>query len=116
MQKRIIEVHQHDWMPGWAALDADSLKRGPAHVALNVGALIAAVEVGDLAPADVPYVVAESIMHEVVHVLEGWAGVEFDEDRVEALLERYRQARREDAACTAIRNDRGSPCSQTSNS
>jgi len=88
-----IEVYQHDWIPGFAAFNDDGSVRngGPAHIALNVGAFMAAVETGDFDRKDVPYLVAESIMHEVMHALEAWAGVEFSEDRIEALLEKYRK-------------------------
>ena len=88
-----IDVYQNDWMPGFAAfLDDGSLAEGAAaKVGLNVGALMVAVETGDLEAKDVPYVVADSIMHEVVHALEAWAGVEFNEERVEKLLAEYRK-------------------------
>jgi hypothetical protein len=49
------------------------------------------VQTGDLDKKDLPYFVAESLMHEVIHVLEAWAGVEFSEDRVEELLTKYRE-------------------------
>lgn len=89
----LIEVYQHDWIPGWAAFrDDQSIQAdGKAHVAINIGSLMAAVETGDLDKADVPYIIAESLMHEVVHCLESWAGVEFNEDRVEAILAAYRE-------------------------
>jgi hypothetical protein len=86
-----VEVYQQDWCPGFAAfLDDGSVSQGKAHVCLNVGALMAAVEAQDVAKEDVPYLVAESLMHEFIHALEAWAGVEFSEDKVEALLEKYR--------------------------
>src|SRR5690606_21924849 len=88
----IIEVRQQDWIPGFAAYEARSGVHGPAHVALNIGSLVTMVAMGDLPASELPYVVAESIMHEVVHVLEEWAGVECNEDRVEALIEAYRAA------------------------
>lgn len=88
----LIEVRQQDWMAGFAGFVVGSMEtEGPAHIALNLGALIAAVETGDLDPEDLPYVVAESIMHEVVHALEEWAGAEFSEERVRALIEDYRR-------------------------
>lgn len=88
-----IEVYQQDWMPGFAAfLDDGSVQQGaPVHVALNVGALMAAVQAKDIAPEDLPYVIAESIMHEIIHALEAWAGVEFNHDRIDDLLDAYRQ-------------------------
>ena len=89
-----IEVRQDDWIPAFGAFAAGSIEAtGTAHVVLNVGAILAVVEEGDMEPADVPYMVAETIMHEVIHALEEWAGVEFSEDRVEELLDRYRNAR-----------------------
>jgi len=88
-----IEVFQQDWIPGFAAyLDDGSLKEGaPAHVVLNLGSTLAVVEQGGIEKDEVPYFVAENIMHEVIHVLEAWANVEFNEDRVEQLIEKYRE-------------------------
>jgi len=89
----IIEVRQMDWIPGFAAfVDGAEGPQGEAQVVLNVGALVAAVDMEDIDASEVPYFVAESIMHEVMHVLEKWAGVEFSEDRIEALTDRYRAA------------------------
>lgn len=86
-----IEIYQQDWFPGFAAfLDDGSVSKGKAHVCLNLGALMAAVEAKDIAKEDIPYLVAESLMHEIIHALESWAGVEFNEEKVEALLEKYR--------------------------
>lgn len=70
---------------------AGSSDPGPAHIVLNLGAFIAAVKTGDMDPAEVPYVIAESIMHEVMHVLEEWAGAEFSEDRIEAITDAYNE-------------------------
>lgn len=88
-----LEVYQHDWIPGFAAFHADG-ERDPnaaCHVVLNLGSLLAAVQEGDLNSKDLPYLVAESLMHEAIHALEEWAKVEFSEDRVEALLTKYRE-------------------------
>ena len=86
-----IEVYQQDWMPGFAAFrDDGSVMEGTAHVGLNIGALMAAVVVKDVAKEEIPYLIAESIMHEVIHSLEAWAQVEFDEDKVDELLEKYK--------------------------
>jgi len=90
-----IEVYQQDWMPGFAAFSDDgSVAKGTAHIALNIGALIAAVQCKDIEAKDVPYAIAEDIMHEIMHALEAWAGVEFSESRVELLLEKYRASYR----------------------
>ena len=89
----IVEVYQQDWIPGFAAFndDGEVQANAKAHVVINIGALMVAVETKDIEPGDVPYIVAESIMHEVIHALEAWAGVEFNDDRVEALLMEYRK-------------------------
>jgi len=87
-----IEVFQQDWIPGFAAfMDGSVDHEGHAHVVLNLGALMAAVAEKDIEPADIPYIVAEVLMHEVVHALEEWAGVEFSEKRVEELIQRYQE-------------------------
>ena len=86
----IIEIRQQDWIPGFAAFLSGSTKvTGKAHVLLNLGSFIAAVQTGDIPASEVPYAIAESVMHEVMHVLEEWAGVEFSEERVEALTDAY---------------------------
>jgi len=87
-----IEVYQQDWIPGFAAFGEGSLRaRGHAHVVLNLGSLLATVAHKDVLPSELPYVVAECLMHEVIHVLEEWAGVEFSEKRVHALIAKYQQ-------------------------
>jgi len=93
----IIKVHQHDWIPGWsafAATDDGEFPNGEAHIAIDIGGMVAALVNDQLGADEMPYFVAECIMHEVIHVLEQWAGVEFSEDRVEALIEKYQEARR----------------------
>ena len=91
--KVVLSVHQQDWIPGFANLIVAPDWRKTAHlmIGLNVGAFMAAVAEKDIEAADVPYLVAESIMHEVIHALEAWAGVEFSEERAEALIEEYRK-------------------------
>ena len=87
-----IDVHQHDWIPGFAEYVVGSIGDGSAMVSINLGSTLLAVARGDIPREEVPYLIAESIMHEVVHVLEDWAGVEFSEERVEGLLKKYREA------------------------
>lgn len=88
-----VEISQDDFMPAFGAYVAGSAKQGPALVRLNLEALLGTVAMGDVEPADLPYFVAETIMHEVMHALEDWAGVAFSEDRVEAMIAAY-QAKR----------------------
>jgi hypothetical protein len=87
-----IKVFQEDFIPGFAGFRnyQDQENMAHAHVVLNVGSLLGMVNQGDCEPSELPYVVAECLMHEIVHVLESWAGVEFSEERVEALIEKYR--------------------------
>src|SRR5262245_57424399 len=87
-----IEFSQVDWEPGFAGYLDNGQPNGTAFCLLNLGTLLCAVEKGDLPKADLPYMIAESMMHEVIHAIEAWAGVEFSEDRVEALLVKYREA------------------------
>ncbi|MCU7841916.1 MAG: hypothetical protein KZQ94_21405 [Candidatus Thiodiazotropha sp. (ex Troendleina suluensis)] len=88
-----IEVYQQDWMPGFAAfLDDGSIQEGAAaHVVINIGANLLTVETVDLDVQDLPYMIAETLMHEIIHALESWAGVAFSEERVEKLLDAYRE-------------------------
>jgi len=88
-----LEIFQSDWIPGFAAfLDDGSLQEGaPAHIALNLGSLLCAVESKDFNSCDLPYIIAETLMHETIHALEAWAKVEFNEERVEELLSKYRE-------------------------
>lgn len=87
-----IAVFQHDWIPGFAAYHPSGRlnRRAERHVVLNLGSFLSAVETKELDPKDLPYMVAETLMHEVVHALEDWAGREFSEKRVEQLLDAYR--------------------------
>ncbi len=84
-----FRIVRRDWMPGFAAYQPGS-EGALATLFLNVGSLLATVETGELAQADLPRAIAKSLMHEIIHRLEEWAGVEFSEERVEKLLEAYR--------------------------
>jgi hypothetical protein len=92
-----VEFYQHDWLPAFAAFVPGATVPAPdarAFCVVNLQAFLEAVETGDLRPTELPYFLAESMMHEIIHVLEQWASIEFSEDRVEALLEKYRTALR----------------------
>lgn len=86
-----IEVYQHDWIPGFAAFrDKGSIdEQAKAHVVLNIGSLLSLVKDKLMDKKELPYFIAESIIHETIHALEDWAKVEFNEDRIEELLIRY---------------------------
>lgn len=85
-------------MPGFASfLEDGSLAEGAkAHIGLNIGSLLCCVETGELPKKDLPYMIAESLMHETIHALESWAKVEFSEEKVEELLQKYRAKYRPD--------------------
>jgi len=94
MKDRIkIEVHQNDWMPGFAAFHKG--KKNPnskPFITINIGSMLALVENKDIEKSELPYVVAECLMHEIFHSLENWANVEFSEKRVEKLITKYRKS------------------------
>jgi hypothetical protein len=90
-----IEFHQADWIPGFAAFvdDGKKLTRDPssrAFCVLNLGSFLAAIQTGDLFSEDLAREIADSMCHEVLHVIEKWCGLEFSEDRVNGLLDKYR--------------------------
>ncbi len=87
-----IEIYQQDWIPGFAAFanNGQIEKDGTAHVMINIGSLLCAAANGDIENTDLPYIIAECLMHEITHALECWAGVEFSEEKVEELTEKYR--------------------------
>jgi len=88
-----VEIYQQDWIPGFAAfLNDGSIKNGTAHICVNIGSNMLAVTEGDFDIKDVPYIITEHIMHEIIHTLESWANTEFNEERVEELLMKYREA------------------------
>jgi hypothetical protein len=91
----VIEFHQQDWIPGFAAFVSGATTPQPdsrAFCVINLGALLSTVAHGDVPATDLPAFIVESMIHEIGHVIEQWAGVEFSEERVEALCARYREA------------------------
>ena len=52
---------------------------------------MAAIASKQLDRKDIPYIIAESMMHEVMHALEDWAKVEFSHRRVNKLIDAYRE-------------------------
>ncbi|NIX77002.1 hypothetical protein [Microvirga terricola] len=91
----VIEFHQQDWIPGFAAFLPGATTPAPqarAFCVLNLGSILATVATGDIPASEVPYFIPESMMHEIMHAFEQWAGTEFSEERVEALLAKYRAA------------------------
>lgn len=89
-----ISIYQQDWIPGFAAFmyeGRDELikKDGvQANVVLNIGGIMATLN-DDIEKKEVPYIISECIMHEVIHVLEAYFSVEFNEEKVESLINKY---------------------------
>ncbi len=87
-----IVIYQNDELPAFAGYLSPSLKEmDKAVVGLSIENLVATVAMKDIAPDELPYFIAESIMHEVIHVLEDWADVEFSEERVDLIIQAYQE-------------------------
>lgn len=88
----IIEFHQWDWIEGFAAFIEDGQvfnEDSKAFCVLNLGSFLTAIRTENIPAHQVPYFIAESMMHEIIHVIEKWAEQEFSEGKVEELLARY---------------------------
>lgn len=95
-----VEFRQHDWMPGFAAYlheEGKPFPQGTAFCAINLHALLGAYVTTDETHAGFVESIADTMVHEVIHVIEAWAGVEFSEQHVEKLIDGYRQRAAEDA-------------------
>lgn len=95
MKKKIpnklhIEIRPYRGSKGFACYLAGSVHEDRVRVRLGIEGIIACVESGDIEAKDIPYIVADCIMHEIIHALEDYARVEFSEDRVEDCITRYR--------------------------
>jgi len=82
-------------IPGFSAFLSDGTlneqSEPHAEIVLNIGSSLVAIEEKSIDKKHMPYLIMEDIIHELTHVLEEWCGVEFNEEKVEALLEKYRQ-------------------------
>jgi len=84
-------VVQMDGIDGFACYLSPSARKGKTIIGLNVEALLASVVVKDFTVKDLPYIVADSIMHEIIHALEDWARVQFSNKKVDKLIAEYRK-------------------------
>lgn len=92
IKKRVsAKIVQMDGVEGFACYLSPTAKKGRAIIGLNVEALIAGVAAKDFKAKDLPYIIADSVMHEVIHVLEEWAKVQFSDKKVERLIAAYRR-------------------------
>ena len=84
-------VVQMDGIDGFACYLSPSARKGKTIIGLNVEALLAGIVVKDFTVKDLPYIVADSIMHEVIHALEDWSRIQFSEKKVNKLIGEYRK-------------------------
>jgi hypothetical protein len=86
------DIVQADGIKGFACYVKDSaIKDKRCIIGLNVEAFMASIVNGDLKKEDVPYLIAESLMHEVMHSLEDWAKIEFSHRKINKLINAYRE-------------------------
>jgi hypothetical protein len=83
------DVVQADGVQGFACYLSPSVKDKRCIIGLNVEAFMACVAMGQIKQKDLPYILAESIMHEVIHALEDWAKVKFSHKKVNKLIKAY---------------------------
>jgi hypothetical protein len=60
-----------------------------AVITLNLGSYLAVARSKCITKKEIPYFIAEGMLHEIVHVLEDWAKVKFDHRKVNALMRKY---------------------------
>lgn len=84
-----VAVERHDEMDAFGAYLSPSVLEGEAIVRLNIGAMVALHATEE----DVSFkdVFIETVMHEVGHVLEETQGLPFDEERIERIIDTYRE-------------------------
>jgi hypothetical protein len=86
------DIVQADGIKGFACYLPDSVRKNKrCIIGLNVFAFIAAIAMKQLRRKDIPYLMAECIMHEVIHAFEDWAKVEFSHRKVNKLINVYRE-------------------------
>jgi hypothetical protein len=83
------DVVQADGIQGFACYLSPSMKDRRCIIGLNVEAFMGCVATGQIKQKDLPYILAESIMHEVIHALEEWAKVKFSHRKVNKLIKAY---------------------------
>ena len=82
-----IEIVREDGIDGFGAYLHPTLTRdGKAHVILDIEGIAIACLTEDISFKEM---LLTTVLHEFAHVLEEFYGLEFSEDRVEALLEVY---------------------------
>jgi hypothetical protein len=84
-----ISVQRDDTIEAFGAYYESSIKdKEGGLVLLNVEACLAAGKVEE--DLSVKEMILETLMHEVGHALEEWYDLNFDEDRIEKIIDSYR--------------------------
>lgn len=84
-----IRIEKDDEIPAFAGFAYHPDQGDERLVLLNVFAsFMAARDAGE----SVKEIMVESLMHEFGHILEEWFGLEFSEERIEAIVQSYQQA------------------------
>lgn len=83
-----IEVRGGDDCAGFGAYVVGSMRAGRPIVYLNLSAALL-VQLLEGVPAR--EMIVETLMHEVGHALEEWAGLEYSDARLERIIDAYRE-------------------------
>ncbi len=97
-----MQCYQQDWIPGFAAFIYYADRKGfrrknkvKADIAINIGSFMALVASDNVDAKELPYILAETMMHEFIHVLEAYFQVEFSEEKVHKIIGKYRMSQNE---------------------
>lgn len=86
--KFTIEVQKDDEIDAWGAYVQNSVYEEKAIVLINIKAnLITSIE----QKISLKEMIVETLMHEVGHALEEWFDLDFNEERIESIIESYRE-------------------------
>lgn len=100
-----IKIYQHDFMPGFAAFKIGTTKKPHAEIAINIGSLMLLILKKKIKKREVPYFLAESIMHEIIHVLEEKFKVKFSHRKINLLMNKYQEYIRKIADKNEVQHD-----------
>lgn len=90
-----IKVIIKDDMPAFAGFLAGSVTEGEPIVAISLQNMLGAYVCVDVPREELPYMIAECLMHEIVHALEELFDVPFSEEKIEGLIEEYQKRAQE---------------------
>lgn len=82
-----ITALRDDEIEAFGAYLSPSIKRSDGIVLLNIEAL---VELSIEYDVDLKELIVETLMHEIGHALEEWYDLSFDEDRIDRIINSFR--------------------------